>query len=75
MTDCLARRVPEHREHRCSGFTAKYSVDRLVWYEPHVTREDAFTRERRIKKWSRVWKLALIERANPDWRDLTGELL
>jgi putative endonuclease len=69
-TDDLARRVWEHREKSLSGFTADYGVDQLVWYEQHDTRETAFQRERRMKKWNRVWKLELIERLNPDWRDL-----
>jgi putative endonuclease len=45
-------------------------VKTLVWYEPHASRESAFMRERQIKKWDRAWKLALIERDNPQWRDL-----
>ena len=52
------------------GFTSRYGVTRLVWYEKHPTREDAFRRERQIKKWNRVWKIEMIERLNPAWRDL-----
>ena len=73
-TDDLARRVWEHKEKSRSGFTADYGVDQLVWYEQHDTRETAFQRERRMKKWNRVWKLELIERLNPDWRDLYESL-
>jgi putative endonuclease len=72
-TDGLARRVWEHQEKHRLGFTARYNVGRLVWYEVHETREAAFLRERQIKKWNRDWKLALIERDNPDWRDRVGE--
>ena len=70
MTDDLARRVWEHREHVRRGFTAKYDVVRLVWYELHDTREAAFQRERRIKDWRRAWKIELIEAMNPGWDDL-----
>jgi putative endonuclease len=74
-TDDLAQRAWEHKEKLRQGFTAKYGVDRLVWYEIHETREPAFTRERRLKKWNRAWKLALIERFNSAWLDLTHELI
>jgi len=70
MTDDLGRRVWEHKTRVIKGFTAKYGVDMLVWYEAHETRESAFRRERRIKEWKRQWKLELIETANPDWNDL-----
>ena len=72
-TDDLARRVGEHRAKVFSGFTARYGVCTLVWFKEHPTREAAFLRERRIKKWERDWKLALIERFNPGWRDLLDE--
>ena len=74
MTDDLARRAWEHRIGAVAGFTRRYGVTMLVWYEAHETRESAFVRERRIKKWNREWKLELIERTNPDWRDLFEEL-
>jgi predicted GIY-YIG superfamily endonuclease len=64
----------EHREKVRQGFTAEYGVARLVWYEAHETRENAFLRERRLKKWNRLWKLELIEKTNPGWRDLYDEL-
>jgi putative endonuclease len=51
------------------GFTAKYGVDRLVWFEAHQTREAAWRRERQIKEWKRAWKIELIERDNPQWID------
>lgn len=56
------------------GFTAKYGVTQLVWFEEHPSRDLAFVRERRIKEWNRLWKIGLIERMNPNWRDLTSEL-
>ena len=69
-TDDLAKRVWEHREEIFKGFTAQYGVKMLVWYEAHEVRESAFTRERQMKKWKRAWKIELIEKENPDWRDL-----
>ena len=69
-TDDLTRRVFEHREGRGSTFTRKYNVKRLVWYEPHETREAAKMREYRIKAWKRAWKVRLIEEHNPNWDDL-----
>ena len=71
MTDGLAVRVSQHKQKlRGNGFIAQYGVDLLVWYEVHDTREGAFKRERQIKKWNRAWKLELIEKSNPQWRDL-----
>jgi len=75
MTDNLARRVWEHQSGAIPGFTKKYGVKLLVWYETHDSRESAFRRERQIKKWNRAWKLRLIERVNRAWRDLTAELM
>ena len=69
-TDNLAARVFAHREGRGASFTRKYGVTRLVWAEPHETREAAKTREYQIKKWNRAWKIELIEEVNPDWDDL-----
>ncbi len=74
-TDDLLKRVAEHREKLRDGFTARYAVSRLVWYEAHNSREAAFVRERRIKEWRREWKLDLIERMNPEWADLFETLL
>jgi putative endonuclease len=75
MTDNLARRVWEHRTGTVPGFTKKYGVHLLIWYEVHESRETAFVRERQLKKWNRAWKLELIERVNPDWRDLFEEIM
>jgi putative endonuclease len=74
MTDNLVRRVWEHDAGAVPGFTRKYGVKTLVWYEVHESREAAFQRERQLKKWNRAWKLELIERANPSWRDLGEEI-
>jgi putative endonuclease len=70
-TDDLPRRVSQHQTKDLPGFTAKYGCDILVWAEAHPTREEAFARERQVKKWNRAWKIQPIERANPDWRDLS----
>jgi putative endonuclease len=70
VTSRLAARVWEHREELMAGFTARYHVHNLVWFEQHATAEAAITRERQIKKWRRSWKIALIECDNPYWNDL-----
>jgi putative endonuclease len=74
MTDDLARRTWEHRIGVAPGFSRKYGVKILLWYEVHESRETAFQRERRMKKWNRAWKLEAIEKFNPDWRDLFDDL-
>jgi putative endonuclease len=74
MTDDLIRRVWEHKMKLVPGFTAKYGVDRLVWFEAHQTREAAWRREKQIKEWKRAWKIELIERDNPHWVDLYPSL-
>ena len=74
VTSSLWQRVWDHRNGRFDGFTAKYAVKTLVWYEHHHSMEDAIRREKRIKKWNRAWKFQLIEAMNPDWRDLTDEI-
>jgi putative endonuclease len=70
VTSNLIKRVWEHKNHVVDGFTKKYQVDRLVWYEVHETMESAIQREKAIKEWQRAWKLRLIEKFNPDWADL-----
>ncbi|HEY4405284.1 MAG TPA: GIY-YIG nuclease family protein [Xanthobacteraceae bacterium] len=74
MTDDLARRIWEHQIGAVPGFTRKYGVKLLVWFERHESRESAFQRERQLKKWNRIWKVDLIEKTNPDWRDLTEDI-
>lgn len=70
MTRDLSRRVHQHKTKALPGFSRKYGVDRLVWYEAHETAMSAIEREKDIKKWRRDWKLRLIEEHNPDWIDL-----
>ena len=75
ITSDLLKRVGEHKNHLVEGFTKRYRVHKLVWYEVHETMESAIQREKGIKKWNRKWKLALIEQSNPQWQDLFDNLL
>jgi putative endonuclease len=75
ITNDLVRRVHEHKCHRAPGFTARYTVDRLVWFETYDDPAHAIAREKGIKKWRRDWKIRLIEDQNPDWRDLYPALV
>ncbi len=70
VTNDLERRVWEHKNNVVKGFTERYSVHQLVWYELHETMESAIRKEKMLKNWKRVWKLELIERSNPNWQDL-----
>ena len=70
----LIQRIWQHREHLNEGFTERYDVTRLVWYELHETMESAIAREKRLKKWKREWKIDLIEQTNPYWRDLWQDI-
>jgi putative endonuclease len=75
VTSQLATRVWQHRSKVVEGFTAKYGVDKLVYYEAHGSAESAIVREKQLKKWRRAWKIELIETLNPQWRDLYDEIL
>ena len=70
VTSDLVKRIWEHKNNLAEGFTKRYDVHQLVWYELHESMESAITREKRLKKWKRTWKLELIEKGNPYWRDL-----
>ena len=70
ITNDLIRRVYQHRNKLISGFTKKYGVIRLVYFEQFDDPENAIRREKRLKKWSRAWKIQLIEKDNPNWDDL-----
>jgi putative endonuclease len=74
VTSDLVARVGRHKEGKGGAFTRKYGVTRLVFAEHHNRIEDAIAREKAIKKWRRAWKLQLIEKLNPDWDDLFGNL-
>ncbi|MEW6600050.1 MAG: GIY-YIG nuclease family protein [Nitrospirota bacterium] len=70
VTSNLIKRVYEHKNDLADGFTKRYKIHNLVWYEAHETTESAIIREKNIKKWERIWKLRLIEEQNPEWKDL-----
>ena len=75
VTSDLTQRVWQHKHHMVEGFTKKYRVKKLVYYEVHDNAESAITREKQIKKWRRKWKLRLIEEKNPQWTDLYDEIV
>ncbi|WP_147127011.1 GIY-YIG nuclease family protein [Shimia ponticola] len=70
VTNDLVRRVHEHRTHAIKGFTDRYNLTRLVWFEQHDEPHEAIRREKALKRLNRAWKTALIEKTNPTWRDL-----
>ena len=70
VTSNLVKRIWEHKTNIVEGFTRKYKVHNLVWYEIHETMESAITREKALKKWRREWKIGLIKSFNPEWTDL-----
>jgi putative endonuclease len=70
MTSNLVRRIWEHKNKVAEGFTKKYGLDRLVYYEVHQNAESAIIREKRLQNWNRAWKIELIQKGNPDWEDL-----
>ena len=74
VTNDLVRRVYEHKSGVAEGFTKDYDVNRLVYFECFDEVEAAIQREKRLKKWPRAWKIALIEKENPDWIDLYPEI-
>ncbi len=74
MTNNLLKRADQHRNRQVEGFTARYGVKRLVYYESFRNVTDAINREKQMKKWNRQWKINLIEKANPQWRDLFEEM-
>jgi len=75
VTNNLARRVFEHKNDIIEGFTKKYGVHMLVYYEEYNEVESAIRRERQMKKWNRQWKITRIEQQNPEWRDLYEEVI
>lgn len=74
VTNDVVRRVYEHREGLADGFTKQHDVNRRVYVEAHDRADQAIQREKSLKRWLRAWKVALIERDNPDWNDLYGTL-
>ncbi len=75
VTNDLIRRIYEHKDKSISGFTSQYDVDQLVWFDQTDDVMSAISAEKRLKRWNRAWKVALIEKTNPQWRDLYPGLL
>ena len=75
VTSNLDARTWQHREHVVAGFTKRYDVTKLVWYELHGTMDTAILREKQLKKWNREWKLRLMHEFNPEWRDLWDDIV
>lgn len=75
VTSDLPGRLWQHKNKVVVGFTEKYQIDMLVYYEGHESAESAIRREKQLKKWNRAWKLQLIEESNPDWRDLYEDIV
>jgi putative endonuclease len=75
VTKNLVERVWQHKNEMTEGFSKKYAVHKLVYYELHRDMVAAITREKQLKKWNRAWKLELIEEKNPEWKDLWDEIV
>jgi putative endonuclease len=75
VTRNLPARIAQHQAGQVEGFSKRHGVTRLVWYEPHETMESAIIREKQMKKWNRGWKAREIARRNPQWKDLTAEII
>ncbi len=75
VTSDLRKRVHEHKENLAEGFTEKYDIHSLVYYEAYADVVDAIAREKQLKNWNRKWKLELIEKENPEWKDLYCEIV
>jgi len=71
----LVKRIYEHKNGLVDGFTKKYNIHLLVWYEVHESAESSITREKQIKKWNRAWKIKLIEKENPFWNGLYENIM
>lgn len=72
-TDDIVRRVQEHKDKIYESFTKFYNVSKLLYFEKHITGEEAMKREKQIKKWNRAWKENLINKVNPEWKDLSED--
>ena len=75
VTSDLIQRILAHKNHILAGFTRKYRVHDLVWFEQHATMDSAVAREKALKEWRRAWKIELIEKANPKWVDLYPDII
>jgi len=74
VTSDPVQRIWQHKNKMVGGFTKKYNVNKLVYYEVHLNAESAIVREKQMKKWQRAWKIQLIEEKNPDWKDLYDDI-
>jgi len=74
VTSDLIKRIWQHKNDETDGFTKKYRVHTLVWFEQHENAESAITREKQVKKWNRMWKIREIEMLNPTWKDLYDDV-
>ena len=75
VTSDLVKRVYEHKAKVIKGFTSRYNIDKLVWFEQSDSIESVIAREKQLKEWKRAWKIELIEKSNPYWNDLYGGLV
>ena len=75
VTSNLVQRIWQHKDDLVDGFTRQHRIHHLVWYETHPSMESAITREHRLKKWKRSWKIRLIQQTNPSWRDLYPDIV
>lgn len=75
VTSDLPKRIYEHKNHIVDGFTKRYNINILVWYELHENMIEAIAKEKQLKKWKRDWKLRIIEESNPNWNDLYNEII
>ncbi|MEO8342354.1 MAG: GIY-YIG nuclease family protein [Gallionella sp.] len=71
----LVKRIWQHKDHQTDGFTKRYNVHLLVYFELHADMLAAITREKQLKKWNRIWKIRLIESVNPNWHDLWNKII
>ena len=74
FTNDIVKRTIEHKNGKYDGYTKKYRIDKLVYFEEYLIKNEAVMREQRLKKWNRMWKIELIEILNPNWKDLFGNL-
>ncbi|MGY1409150.1 GIY-YIG nuclease family protein [Luteimonas sp. A611] len=75
VTSDLPVRIWQHRNDAVDGFTNRYSLHTLAWWEVHITMDSAILREKALKAWKRLWKIELVESSNPHWRDLSADIL
>jgi putative endonuclease len=75
ITNNLIKRIYEHKNNLVKGFSSKYGVHKLIYFEEYSDPQQAITREKQLKKWNRSWKSSLIRKVNPTWKDLYSEII